>query len=127
MLKKILIVFYNESNHDYHFIIKKLVENFKKQFTCLEENAEKCITFTVTTKKEDIGIDKNRGEIAKNVYVTYYNLLILQDLWQAHYQILSIIFLKEFIELNVNLDTKIKNVKHVKLNILSIATVFLNT
>ena len=36
------------------------------------------------------------------------------------------IFLKEFIELNVNSDTMIKNVKRVELNI-SIATVFLNT
>ena len=44
----------------------------------------------------------------QKVYVTYYNLLIVQDLWQVHYQILSIIFLKEFIELNVNLDTMIK-------------------
>ena len=34
--------------------------------------------------------------------------------------------MKEFIELNVNLDKIIKNMKHVKLNI-SIATVFLNT
>ena len=37
----------------------------------------------------------------------------MQDLWQAH-QILSIIFLKEFLELNVNLDTVIKNVKHAE-------------
>ena len=36
------------------------------------------------------------------IYPIYYNLLIAKDLWQAHYQILSIIFLKEFIELNVN-------------------------
>ena len=50
----------------------------------------------------------------------------MQDLWQVHYQILSIIFLKKFIELNLNSDTMIKNAKHVKLNI-SIATVFLNT
>ena len=62
----------------------------------------------------------------QKIYLTYYNLLIAQDLWQAHYQILSIIFLKEFIELNVNSDTMIKNVKHVELNI-SIATVFWNT
>ena len=62
----------------------------------------------------------------QKIYLTYYNLLIAQDLWQAHYQILSIIFLKEFIELNVNSDTMIKNVKHVKLNI-SIETVFWNT
>ena len=39
---------------------------------------------------------------------TYYNLLIAQDIWQAHYQILPIIFLKEFIELNVNSDMMIK-------------------
>ena len=48
------------------------------------------------------------------------------DLWQAHYQILPTIFLKEFGELNVNLDTLIKHVKHVELNV-SITTVFLNT
>ena len=59
----------------------------------------------------------------QKIYLTYYNLLIVQDLWQAHYQILSIIFLKEFIELNVNLDRMVKNVKHLKLNV-SITTVF---
>ena len=30
--------------------------------------------------------------------LTYYNLLTAQDLWQDHYQILSIILLQEFIE-----------------------------
>ena len=57
----------------------------------------------------------------QQIYLTYYSLLIVQDLWQAHYQILSIIFLKEFIELNVNSDTLIKNVTHVKLNIITVA------
>ena len=57
----------------------------------------------------------------QQIYLTYYSLLIVQDLWQAHYQILSIIFLKEFIELNVNSDTLIKNVTHVKLNISTVA------
>ena len=52
----------------------------------------------------------------QKVCVIYYNLLIVQDLWQAHNQILSIIFLKEFIELNINLDTMIKSVKHVELH-----------
>ena len=37
-----------------------------------------------------------------------YRLLIVQNLWQALYHILSIIFLKEFIKLNVNTDTMIK-------------------
>ena len=50
----------------------------------------------------------------------------MQGLWQAHYEILSIIFLKEFVKLNVNIDTMTKNDKHVELNI-SITTVFLNT
>ena len=49
-----------------------------------------------------------------------------QDLCQAHYQILSIIFLKEFIKLNVNTDTVVQNVKLVESNI-KIATAFLNT
>ena len=39
--KKIPILFHNGSNYDYHFIIKELAEEFKKQFTCLEENTEK--------------------------------------------------------------------------------------
>ena len=53
----------------------------------------------------------------RKIYLTYYNILIAQVLWQAHYQILSIIFLKEFIELKVNADMMIKNVKLVELNI----------
>ena len=39
--KKIPIVFHNGSHYHYHFIIKKLAEVFKKQFTCLGENTEK--------------------------------------------------------------------------------------
>ena len=62
----------------------------------------------------------------QKIYRKYYNLLIAQDLWQTHYQILSIIFLKKFIELNVNTDMMIKNVKLVEINI-SIVTVSLNT
>ena len=62
----------------------------------------------------------------QKIYATYCNLLIVQDLWQVHYQILPIIFLRELIELNVNLDTIIKNVKNVELNI-SIATLFFIT
>ena len=59
----------------------------------------------------------------EKTYLTYYNLLIGQDMWQAHYQILSIIFRQEFIELNVNTDIVIKNVKLAELNINS-ATVY---
>ena len=38
----------------------------------------------------------------QKIYLPYYNLLIKQELRQAHYQILSIMLLKEFTELNVN-------------------------
>ena len=57
---------------------------------------------------------------------TYYNLLIAQDLWQAPYQILLIILLKEFIKLNAHTDTIIKNVNLAELN-KKTATAFLNT
>ena len=105
--KKIHIAFYNGSNYGYHFIIKELAEEFKKQFACLGENTEKYITFTVPIEKEVKWIDKNREEITKT-YLTYYNLLIVEYLWQAHCQTLSILFPKEFIKWNVNTDTMIK-------------------
>ena len=57
------------------------------------------------------------GKKLQKIYVTCYNLLIAQDLWQAYYQILSVITLKELIELISN--TMIKKFKHI-------ATVFLN-
>ena len=60
----------------------------------------------------------------QKINLTYHNLLIAQDLWQAH-QILSIIFLKELTELNVNTEMVIKNMRLVELNI-SITTVLLN-
>ena len=62
----------------------------------------------------------------QKIYLTYYSLFIAQDLRQAHYQILSIIFLKEFMELNVNTNMMIKSVRLVEFSII-IATVFLNT
>ena len=45
--KKILIVFHNRSNYSDGFIMKEFVREFKKQFTCLEGNTKKYITFTV--------------------------------------------------------------------------------
>ena len=51
--KKILVVFHNGSTYDYHFVIKKLVEEFDGEFECLGENTEKYINFSVPLKKED--------------------------------------------------------------------------
>ena len=71
--KNIPIVFHNGSNCAYHFVIKKLAAEFKKQFTCLRENTEKYITFTVPTEKEVTRIGKNGEEITKNVsYISQF-------------------------------------------------------
>ena len=58
-------------------------------------------------------------------YPMDYTLLIVQDLWQAHYEILLIIFLKEFIKLNVNMNIIIKNVKRAWSNT-TVTSVVLN-
>ena len=65
--KSVPIVFHNRSNYDYHIIMKELAEKFKKQFTCLAEDTEKYITFTVPTEKEATKIDSNGDEITKNI------------------------------------------------------------
>ena len=45
--------------NNYHFVIKELEEEFKKQFTCLGENTEKYMIFIVPIEKEVTRIDKN--------------------------------------------------------------------
>ena len=52
---------------DYHFIMKELVKLLKKKITCLVENTERYITFTVSIKKEVTRIDKHGKRIKKNV------------------------------------------------------------
>ena len=53
-----LTAFHNGSNYDYHFIIKELAEEFKKQLIYLGENTQKYITFLVPIEKEVTRIDK---------------------------------------------------------------------
>ena len=67
MPKIIPIVFHNGSNYDYHFVIKELAEEFKRQFTCLGEYTQKYTTFTVPIEKEVTRIDKNGEEVTKNI------------------------------------------------------------
>ena len=109
----------------YHFIIKELAEEFRRLFACLDENNEVYITLTVLIEKNLYGLIKKEKKF-KKPYLTDYNLLIEQDLWEAHYQILLTILLKEYMKLNVNTDTVTKNVKHDELNT-KIASAFLNT
>ena len=67
VLKRIPILFHNGSNYGYQFTIKELAEKFKKQFTCLGENTEKYIAFTVLIEKKVTRINKNREEVTKNI------------------------------------------------------------
>ena len=51
--REIPIIFNNGSRYDYHFIIKKLAEEFKGNFDCLEKNTEKYITLSAPIKIKD--------------------------------------------------------------------------
>ena len=65
--KEISTFFHNGSNYDYLFIIKKLAEEFEKQFPCLGENTEKYITFSVPIEKEVTRIDEKGNEITRTI------------------------------------------------------------
>ena len=54
--------------------MKELAEEFKKQFTCVRENTEKYIIFTVPIAKVVTSIDKNGEEIKKEyiLHITIY-------------------------------------------------------
>ena len=43
---EIPVVFHNESNHFYYFIIKELANESESQFECFKENTEKCKTIS---------------------------------------------------------------------------------
>ena len=62
----------------------------------------------------------------QQIYPNDYILFTANNLQEAYYQILLLIMLKEFIKLNLNTDTMIKNVKLEELDI-KIATAFQNT
>ena len=70
--KEILVVTHDGSTYDYHYIIKKLAEEFKGQYKCLGENTEKYITFSVPIKKEN-----DNGEIItyKLKFIDHYRFM----------------------------------------------------
>ena len=51
--KEITIIFHNGSKYDYDFTTKELAEEFE-QNTCLGENTEKYITFSVLIEQESL-------------------------------------------------------------------------
>ena len=81
--KEIPVVFHNGSRYDYHFIIKKLAEEFEGEFECLGENTEKYITFSVPLKKENHNGEKITYKLK---FIDSYRFS------QLHYQILLITY-----------------------------------
>ena len=63
-IPKKIINFLNGFNYDNHFTIKRLAEEMEGQFTCLEENTEKDITFSVLLKKK---VKRSGEEIGKTI------------------------------------------------------------
>ena len=54
VLKFIPVAFHNGSNYDNHFIIKQLAKDFNGYFSCIGENTEKYISFSITIYKKVI-------------------------------------------------------------------------
>ena len=122
--KKIPIVFQHGSNYDYYFIIKELGDEFKKLFTCLGENTEKYITFTIPTEKEVARIDEN-GEVIIE-HIPY----ILQSIDSARFMEISLSnlvnnFCEGILKIQCNFVHDEEIMKLVKLS-KRITTVFLN-
>ena len=62
----------NGSTYDYHFIIKELAKEFKRQFECLGENTEKYIFFSVPTKKH---LDNGKTVIYKLKFIDSFRFM----------------------------------------------------
>ena len=88
--------------------------SFKENLNVLGKIARDDINFPVPIEKEIINIEKdnNEGIVKKVLYDKDNNLvLIVQDLWQVHYQILLIISQKESAKLNVKIVVVFLNMK----------------
>ena len=77
------MVFHSGPNYDYPSFIKKLAKEFEEEFNCLGKITEKWKIFSVLKTKEVL--IKTEDKLEKPD-VRNYNLLTVQDLWQAHNQ-----------------------------------------
>ena len=87
----------------------------EREFNCLWENTETYKTFSVLMAKQGKRIDRNM----KWVTISYKWKSIDSakfTKWEAHYQVLLIILLKQIIKLNSKMDMTIKNEKCVVLS-----------
>ena len=124
MPRKIPIVFHNGSNYDYHFIIKELAEECKKQFTCLGENTIKYITLIVPVEKEVTRIDDSGEKNTKNIFY------ILQFIDSVRCMVSSLSNLVNYLSEGIHrvkckYEHNKKNLKLVQLNVKLILLCFL--
>ena len=59
--KKIPKAFHNGSTYDYHFMIKKLAEEFEGEFECLGEKPKNVLLFQYRLKKKMIMVKKSHA------------------------------------------------------------------
>ena len=76
MLHEILLVFHSVSNYGYHFIIRKLANEFERKFECLGENTEKYKTFSLPIEKEVTKADKDGNE---GVMTIHYKIKFIDN------------------------------------------------
>ena len=81
-------------------IIKELVEEFKKQFTCLGKSAGKYITFLVLIEKEVSRVDENGEEITK--YILHITVYWQRKIYEIFYIIFIEVYRMEFIAFSVH-------------------------
>ena len=70
MSNEIPVVFYNDSNYDYHFIIKKLANKSEGQFEPFWEKKEMYKKSFVPIKQEITKIDKDCNERVATIFYT---------------------------------------------------------
>ena len=62
--KFVPVVFHNGSTYDNHFIIKQLAKDFNGYFSCIGENTEKYISFSITIFKESANATGKKKSVA---------------------------------------------------------------
>ena len=97
VLNEITVVFHNDSNYDYHFIINELANEFEGQFEYLGENTEKYKKFSVPIGKEVTSIDK----VGSESVVTISHRIKFID--SARFMTSLIILQNKFLKFNVKI------------------------
>ena len=108
-------MFLNWSNYEYHFIIKELAEEIEGRFTCLRENTEKYLTFSITVEKKVTRTVKKDNKWQKP-YLTNHNLLIRFMASSSSNPINNLAEEIHNTTLNVNMGMIVKNEKRLELN-----------